>query len=262
MHIYTYVDIIYAGGYALRPKTCKAGNEQKIPGTLYGRIISNYSPKTYCYGELKKDDEKLQNLMISILNYGASAQKYFNYRTSDLMNANLTEEQQTISWDGSLVRSDWSIPEAKEGALTRNKTVFTSRGGHLTLLGAIDYTYYVKVATVSVKTIKMLCWDETAYNSAEVLTRDNASLIVDMKYVSANSRYEYTYKGLPAKNMFSPIYACAEVTDTNGSVYYSGVVAYCPERFSYISQNDSNANLANLARCITIYGDAARKYFG
>ena len=60
----------------------------------YGRYITNYSPKTYCYNQIRNnsDDEATVELMASILNYGAAAQKYFDYRTDDLMNADLPEE--------------------------------------------------------------------------------------------------------------------------------------------------------------------------
>ena len=42
-----------------------------------------------------------------------------------------------------------------------------------------------------------------------------------------------------------------------------GVVAYCPERFAYISTTSSTVSDAEkkLAKCIVIYGDAARRYF-
>jgi hypothetical protein len=48
----------------------------------------------------------------------------------------------------------------------------------------------------------------------------------------------------------------------DGNVYYGGVIGYCPERYTYLSLNDSNADLVHLAKCMAIYGDAARKYFG
>ena len=62
----------------------------------YGRYITNYSPKTYCYNQIKNnaDNEITVELMTSILNYGAAAQKYFGYRTDDLMNKDLPEELQ------------------------------------------------------------------------------------------------------------------------------------------------------------------------
>ena len=58
------------------------------------KYITNYSPSTYCYNQIKKnpDKETTIELMSSILNYGAAAQKYFGYRTDDLMNSELPED--------------------------------------------------------------------------------------------------------------------------------------------------------------------------
>ena len=231
---------------------------------IYGRIISNYSPKKYCYGQLKDASAADDALMIAILNYGAAAQSFFEYGLEDLMNADLTEEQKALHWDGSLVRSDWSVPVEKEGSLTRNKAVITGRGGYLSLLGAIDYNYYAKVSSsVTVAKAEMLIWNEADYNAAGVLTEENASSVYTMQYSTEKGRYEFKYKGLAAKEMFHPVYACARITDDAGNVYYSGVVAYSPERFAYISSTSSTVSQAeaNLAKRLAIYGDAARTFF-
>ena len=62
----------------------------------YSKYVKNYSPKTYCYNRIEKnpDNEATVELMASILNYGAAAQKYFGYKTEDLMNKDLPEELQ------------------------------------------------------------------------------------------------------------------------------------------------------------------------
>ena len=232
---------------------------------IYGRIISNYSPKKYCYGQLKDASTADDALMVAILNYGAGAQNFFEYELDNLMNADLTEEQKALHWDGSLVRSDWSVPVEKEGSLVRNKTVVTSRGGYLSLLGAIDYNYYVKISSnVTVAKAEMLIWNEADYNKADVLTEENATSVHTMEYKTEKSRYEFKYRGLAAKEMFHPVYACAKITDDAGNVYYSGVVAYSPERYAYISSTSATATAAEaeLAKRLVIYGDAARAFFG
>lgn len=60
----------------------------------YSKYVTNFSPKTYCYGQIKNnpDNQTIIELMASILNYGAAAQKYFGYRTDDLMNSDLPDE--------------------------------------------------------------------------------------------------------------------------------------------------------------------------
>ena len=233
---------------------------EKADGTyIYGRLIENYSPKKYCYGQIKANGtDKAVN--IALLNYGAAAQVQFNYNTDDLMNAGLTEEQKALNWDGSLVRSDWKVPADKEGELGKDAQI-TSRNGYLSLDGTIDVNFAF-AASVSAAAAEILLWDEAAYNAADVLTEANASQIKNMIWMEGKGRYEYKYEGIAAREMFSPIYACAKITDADGNVYYSGVVAYCAERAAYLDQNNSNTDLATLYKRIAIYGDAARTYFG
>jgi hypothetical protein len=179
-----------------------------------------------------------------------------------MMNSQLTPEQQTINWDNGLVRSDWTVPAAKEGELTRNKTVVAGRGATVSLEGAIDYEFTITVSeNIQIKSVKILTWSENLYNSLDVLTADNAEGIYDMEYVGENT-YAYLSKEHPAKTMFQAVYTCAVVEDMDGNVYYGGVVGYCPERYTYLSLSNSNADLVHLAKCMAIYGDAARKYFG
>ena len=225
----------------------------------YGRMIEGYSPKEYCYGQIAAGGSDTA-VNAAILNYGAAAQEYFAYNTENLMNADLTEEQKALNWDGSLVRSEWAVPAEKEGELSRGAQI-ASRGGYLSLEGTIDVNFYFG-ADMDVADAEVLLWTEYAYNAAEVLAEENASLVKELTWNAEKSRYEYKYEGIAAKEMFSPVYACAKFTDAEGNVCYSGVVAYCAERYAYIAQNDADPALADLAKRIAIYGDAARTYFG
>ncbi len=226
---------------------------------VYGRFIS-YSPKQYCYQ--MKDDAQMGSLAVALLNYGAAAQKLFNHNTDALMNADLTEEQQQIVWDGSLVSSDWDVPTEKMGALTRDEQI-TSRGLYLSLEGNIEYNHYVAVdAGVTVEDAEILVWTEASYNGAEILTEENAQKY-DMVWNAGESIYEYKHPGMAAKEMFKRVYFCAKITDTEGNTYYGGVVAVNPERYAYMNQNNAeDPALAELSKAMVIYGDAARSYFG
>ena len=225
----------------------------------YGRLIENYSPKKYSYIQIAAGGADTA-VNIALLNYGAAAQVHFNYNVDNLMNADLTDEQKAMNWDGTLVRSDWAIPEGKEGDLTRAAEIST-RGAYLSLEGTIDVNFY-SMADAEIVKAEMLLWNEADYNAADVLSEENASQIANMSKNESKNRYEYKYEGIAAKEMFFPIYGCAKFTDVNGNVYYSGVVAYCAERAAYVGQNDVDANLADLYKRIAIYGDAARTYFG
>ena len=75
-------------------------------------------------------------------------------------------------------------------------------------------------------------------------------------------KLDIKHKGNLTKDMFKTIYACAKITDSEGNVYYSGVVGYSPERYAF--SNYSKTNLpytAALAKALAVYGDAARSAF-
>jgi len=229
---------------------------------IYSRLVTEYSPKKYCYSRISKGSADEKALMIAILNYGAAAQMYFAYNTDRLMNADLSDEHRQLVWDASLVRTDWSIAAAKEGKYVRNKTVVTRRSANLTLEGAIDYNFAIGVSeNVSVQNVEILIWTEDTYNNADTLSRENATHIQPMQYDSDENLYSYKHKGLPAKAMFSAVYACAIITDADGNEYYSGVIVYCPERYAAINMESTKEATANLAKRMVIYGDAAKTYF-
>jgi hypothetical protein len=225
----------------------------------YSRLIASYSPKTYCYNQIKNNpnDRGNVNLMVAILNYGAAAQEYFAYNTENLMNSDLTAEQKALAWDGTLVRSNYNVPDGKDSAFVRDAEV-TSRGGYLNLKGSIDYNFYAKTKFTA-KSATIYYWTEEDIASLDALTLENASRSDAMVWVEDSARWEGKYEGLPAKNMFSTVYACMVFEDADGNLYYSGVVGYSPERYAYINRND--AENGPLAKRLVIYGDAARAYF-
>ena len=230
---------------------------------VYGRMIRGYSPKRYCYNTIGKAATSATEkaMLVSLLNYGTAAQLHFGHNTDDLMNSDLTEAQKGSLWTLDLVRSNYSVPAAKEGDLARNSSVVKSRSASLTLAGAIEVNFQMGVAG-NIAKVEMLCWDEAAYNAAEVLTEENATLVADMEL--NGSLYSYTYPGQAARKAFTTIYGCAKVTDTEGNVYYSGVVGYSPERFAYLKTTGTGVaeTEKELAQRLAVYGDAARTHFG
>ena len=85
--------------------------------------IQSYSAVEYAMDRLANSaNEELKRLCVAMLNYGAAAQVYFDYKTDSLMNAGLTEEQQALV-EGYRVDMVADIVEAeaeKVGAFAAN----------------------------------------------------------------------------------------------------------------------------------------------
>ena len=175
------------------------------------------------------------------------------------MNSDLTAAQQAWTWNADLVRTDWSAE--KGDGLVRDKNIVNSRGSSLELEGAINVVFSGGTKGISVAKAEILFWSEEDYAALDELTAENATQVCEMN-LRSDGKYEYIYEGIPAKNMFKAIYSCMMFTDTEGNVHYGGVVPYCAERYTYMNQSNANANLANLAKAMVIYGDAARAHFG
>ena len=235
----------------------------------YGRLIS-YNPTTYCYNKINAADssEKLKNLCIALLNYGAAAQVEFKWNTDKLMNADLTAEQKVVAWDASLVDLDYSVSAAKEGALARDTSKVIKRQGSVTLEGALDFNFSAGV-NFTPASVKAYYWTAEDYAKYDVLTTENASstgeAVKNNDPKNGEHFYDGIYSNVPAKKMFENVYGCLEFTDADGNVYYSGVVCYTPARYAYINcDKTANGELTSnalLSRAVVVYGDAARTYF-
>ena len=241
----------------------------------YSQIQYDYAPSTYCYNRIKKStDAKEVAVNIAILNYCTAAQRFFHedsgydYVMTEAINKDLTPEQKVLNWDASLVRSDWSVPAEKQINVAKNEAQYAGLkytfGANLTLKGAIDYMFYFSVKDAAGKMIeltevKAYMWTTEEYDATEELTIEGRESYTMVN----NGRYEYTFKGRAAKDMFEPLYVCVVAKDAAGNEYISGVQPYCPERFSYMNYNKaSNAEVyRELAKWMVVYGDAARAFF-
>ena len=81
------------------------------------------SVDTYCNWVIANfKDEKTVNLMKGMLNYGASAQKLFNYRTDDLANATLAEEDKVFgAVDASAYKH--TVTGTEDGIIAKSMTL-------------------------------------------------------------------------------------------------------------------------------------------
>lgn len=227
--------------------------------------VSSYSPLTYATNMLAKSTTKetLKTLLVAMLNYGSAAQTNFKYNTDNLMNSGLTVEQQSWTWDESLLITKLEVDESKIGFDVDENISYYAWS--LLYEGAIGMRMYNSIATDLVNSAQemgILYWNEDAYTNG-VLTPENASgKVVDLTYYSGNY-YHGTIEGTPAKNLGDTCFACAYVVDNDGNVHYGEVRSYSAHTYArnQIAGNKTEA-LKNLCKTMVIYSDAAAKHFG
>lgn len=232
----------------------------------YGQFYPNYRPATRylmgssCYGS---GDAKLKDLAVALLNYGAKAQVYFNHDIDNLMNSSLPANEQTFTWDGSLIVDEYnySVNSSKEAGISRNNPPVSKRTIALNLVSTIDYAWEFTISNIEIAgTPKIYYWSQDQYESLDVLTLENAMESEDCELV--NGVWKGYYEGRAASQMFEEIYGCMVVTDTAGNTYYSGVLACSPQRYCNMNANSADTKLADLVKSIVVYGNAAFNYFG
>jgi C1A family cysteine protease/DNA-directed RNA polymerase subunit RPC12/RpoP/predicted aconitase with swiveling domain len=213
--------------------------------TYEGATVGDYSIKQFCYNQLAKSTATAayKTLLVDFLNYGASAQTYFGYNTSNLVNAELTTEQaacastlQTINND----RADTTItnPTVTVSGCT---LVFDSQ---IMMKFVFDPTTYL--ASGSLSDLTVVVKDSTGatlktFASSEIAAYTTSTTLKAVSYTALNStemRKAVTFQ----------VYA-------NG-VAVSNARTYSIQSYAYSKQSGTDTNLAALTANMIKYGDS------
>ena len=230
---------------------------KKADGTyIYSKMVS-YSALDYAKNVLaKSNDVKLKQLVVAMLNYGAEAQKFFGYNTENLMNMDLTADQQALvsGFSAGSLNTVGKVDASKVGS-------FASTGGFakkypaISFKGAFEINYFMVPSYVVDNDMTLYIWNEDTYNSATQLTADNADKVVTMTV--ENGLYTASSDEIIAKNLDKTVYVAA-VYESNGVSYCSGVLPYSIAAYC----QKPGADVAALANAAAVYGCAAKEYFG
>jgi hypothetical protein len=233
-----------------------------------------YSVKTYCDDKLSKNtDKKLQEVCASILEYGAAAQQYFDYKEDALVNEGLDVSAYNLEFSEEML--DALKPAGpKTASLSGTKEKVGSAKATLSLEGSIvlEVVYpSVEIAAEDILKAEVLVWTEEAYNSTEDFSYAGQTYTfkVPMKLgelagsegYTASLKLEGTYEGIPAKSTGDTLYFAAYVETTEG-IYRSGMSVYSPDYFVKQMLGSSNAELVRVAKALAVYGEKARAIFG
>ncbi len=231
-------------------------------GTYAYSPLYQYSPEKYALSRIEKsENENLKALCVAMLNYGAAAQVFFDYRTDDLMNSGLTTAQQALAkpYTSDLLVGSVPADPGKSGSFLKTAAGFTGMSVSVSFEGAFMINYYIAPDRAVEGDLTFYYWSAEDYAAANTLTTGNATGTVAMK-AQSNSTYSAQVTGIAAKQIDDTYYVCGVYT-SGGNTYCTGIVAYSLSRYCKTNAGSADPGMQNLAKATAVYGYHAATYF-
>ena len=214
-------------------------------GVEYSSEATGYSVADYCYNMLGKTPgaayAEFRTLLVDLLNYGEASQIYTNYKTDDLVTADLTDAQKA---DGTVGNREYKDILNATYATVANPTA-SWRGAGLNLKDRVEIRLTLAADNIDSLSVKV-----TSESGKEWTIESD-------KFVAAGTgKYDVCFNGLNAGEMSEPVY----FTVYDGDKAVSNTARYSVESYVYKYQNNADTNLAELVKAMMNYGDAAYNY--
>lgn len=221
----------------------------KENGQLYSSETKSISVKEYAYKMLDAyasinttQANKLKTLIVDLLNYGAEAQVYTNYKTNSLVNEDLTATQK--SWGTSTTPELTNITD-KEYRTISNPTAEWNAAG-LVLNDSVKIRAKFTVEDIENITVRFTCAGSTYTYSKEDFTKNSDGTY----YVYCNE--------IKANQMSNEIL----ITVYDNGVQCSNTMRFSVESYAKAIQDSAYAGTAldNLTQAMMRYGKSAEAY--
>ena len=242
-----------------------------------------YSPARYCYDMLNNLNEREDSRYVcaALLEYGAAAQTYFDYKADELVttipdqwpNIDLSIYNLTFS-DGYLDPTDITDHiRALARTLTGTKVGVTYNKSTLDLQGAIRMSvgYNIDESIINwddVKKAEVLFWTEDACANIDSLAYELHNYTYASELTKATGE-ETVYLGdfrgkshhILAKDLSDTLYYSCRIEMNDGTVYRNGLSVYSPEAFISDHLASSTGQVVVLSERIAVYSEMARIRF-
>lgn len=212
---------------------------------IYNSESVDYSVSAYAYAMLEKCSSnqyaRLRTLLVDLLNYGAAAQVYQNYKTDDLVNADLTDTQK--SWASSQELNLMNVTDKACDVVESPAVEWKSVG--LQLNDSVAVRYKFSAEDVNDIQLKVTCGKSEWIYDAESFV-DNG-----------DGTYTFVFNNLNADKMQKDIY----ITAVSGDTAVSNTMRYSVESYAkQIQDSMPNSNLRMLTDAMMRYGISASNY--
>ena len=192
---------------------------------------------------LCQDDSyaSLRTLLIDLLNYGAVAQEYMNYKTNNLVNANLTAEQKSWATSSNLELNNVADKEYK---VIENPSVVWNAVG-LVLNNSVMIRAKFTAEDIQDLVVKVSCKErEFAYTKNDFVDNGDGTYYVYCNEIYADEMSE---------NIFLTVY--------KGSSVCSNTTLFSVESYAKVIQDTyTDKVISRLTDAMMRYGKAAKEY--
>lgn len=211
----------------------------------YSSSPLEYSVSKYVYTMLDKcsGDQyaKLRTLLVDLLNYGAEAQSYQNYKTDDLVNSKLTDAQKAWASTDELALADVT----DKNYSTIENALVEWKSASLQLNNSVAVRYKFTAQSVENLSVKVECGASQWEYGADSFT-DNG-----------DGTYYFLFNDLNADKMSKDIF----ITVMHGDTAVSNTMRFSVESYSKKVQDlMPNSSLQKLTDAMMRYGRAAANY--
>lgn len=214
-------------------------------GSLCSSDAITYSIASYCYDLLDQTaDADLITLLVDLLNYGAMSQIYTGHNVTELVNANLTNDQRLCAstLDPASLQRVTNTNYNNETAA--REASWKSAGLNLNDSVTMRFSFTAN----DVDEVKVVVRDGADNVLAEISSDE---------ITESNGRYTAHFRGLNANEMRKTVY----VTVFRGNEQISHTLRYSIESYAaYYANNGADANLQNLVLAMMKYGISAEAY--
>lgn len=202
-----------------------------------------YSVSNYCYDMLSKcsgnEYENLRTLLVDLLNFGSESQKYTKYNTTNLVNANLTDEQKSYATQGREYNSVQNLSFAAIDSPTANW-----KQCDLILDQSLSMRFLIETDMIENINVRV-----TSNAGERNITANDIEFIGD-------GRYYIYFRDFDASEMDKTFY----FTVYDGDVTVSNTISYSIESFVSQKINEGDTSLNNLLVSMMRFGDSVKKY--
>lgn len=228
--------------------TLKATLYATADGKTYKSQVDTYSVKEYAYNRLaESDDQAFKTLLVNMLNYCAAAQTYFGVNAENLVNADLTAEQQALATANDATLQDTSSTVTLDGATVQivgKSIVFNSN---------IEVKFYMDLSAYDDLTGITVSLSYTDVKGGTHVITKNAD-----EFGTERGYYTVKVNELSAADLRQVF----SVTVLKDGEAISDTVNYSVESYAYNRlANSENEDFKTLIKELMKYSDSAKAYF-